>query len=100
MNNARKHNSPIIKNIMVEMDNDPWYVKLKRWFNLKMWLYKCISRKYWDKTYRHYIFKSKKDREDDEKRLYRSIETAIIRWNSHGNRTAGSLTREIMKIIK
>jgi len=32
--------------------------------------------------------------------LYSAIETAIIRWNIDGTKTAGELTREIMLIIK
>ena len=36
----------------------------------------------------------------DEKKLYSAIEAAIIRWTLDGTKTAGSLTREIMLIIK
>jgi hypothetical protein len=32
--------------------------------------------------------------------LYWKIENAIIRWNNDGTQTAGSLTREIMELIK
>jgi hypothetical protein len=32
--------------------------------------------------------------------LYSAIEAAIIRWNLDGTKTAGSLTREIMLLIK
>lgn len=35
-----------------------------------------------------------------EDELYSAIENAIIRWNIDGTKTAGSLTREIMLIIK
>jgi hypothetical protein len=35
-----------------------------------------------------------------EDKLYSAIETAIIRWNLNGTKTAGSLTREIMLLIK
>jgi hypothetical protein len=35
-----------------------------------------------------------------EDELYSAIELAIIRWTLDGTRTAGSLTREIMLIIK
>lgn len=34
------------------------------------------------------------------KELYPAIEAAIIRWNLDKTKTAGSLTREIMLIIK
>ena len=36
----------------------------------------------------------------DSKNLYQEIETAIIRWNNDGTKTAGFLTREIMDIIQ
>jgi hypothetical protein len=32
--------------------------------------------------------------------LYQQIENAIIKWSNDGTKTAGSLTREIMEIIK
>ena len=32
--------------------------------------------------------------------LYSQIETAIIRWNIDGTKTAGELTREIMEMLK
>jgi hypothetical protein len=32
--------------------------------------------------------------------LYSEIEHLIIKWNNDGTKTAGSLTREIMKLIK
>jgi hypothetical protein len=35
-----------------------------------------------------------------EDELYAAIEAAIIRWNLDGSKTAGSLTREIILIIK
>lgn len=92
--------SKVVEQLLEEMKNDPWHVKLKRWWNLKVWTYKCLSRKYWDKTYKHYIFKSKEQKQEEAKQLYRDIESAIIRWNIHGKRTAGSLTRQILKIIE
>jgi len=36
----------------------------------------------------------------DEKKLYSDIENAIIKWVIDGTKTAGSLTREIILIIK
>jgi hypothetical protein len=36
----------------------------------------------------------------DEKKLYSAIEATIMRWVLDGTKTAGSLTREIMLIIK
>ena len=37
---------------------------------------------------------------ESEKNLYSEIENLIIRWNNDGTKTAGSLTREIMNLIK
>ena len=36
----------------------------------------------------------------DKLSLYQQIEAAIIRWSNDGTKTAGSLTREIMELIK
>jgi hypothetical protein len=36
----------------------------------------------------------------DNMRLYSEIETLIIRWNIDGTKTAGTLTRQIMKLIE
>jgi hypothetical protein len=36
----------------------------------------------------------------DEDKVYNNIETAIIRWNIDGTKTAGDLTREIIAIFK
>jgi len=52
--------SDIIKRMMDEMDKDPWYIKLRRWWRIKIWIYTCLTRKYWDKSYSGYIFKKKK----------------------------------------
>ena len=37
---------------------------------------------------------------EEEKELYSEIENLIIVWNIDGTKTAGSLTRDIMKLIK
>jgi hypothetical protein len=37
---------------------------------------------------------------EDEKPLYSEIEHLIIQWNNDGTKTAGSLTRDIMKLIE
>jgi hypothetical protein len=55
----KEYNSPKINQLLEEMKTDPWYTKLKRWFRLQIWVYTCLTRKYWDKTYQHYIFKKK-----------------------------------------
>ena len=38
--------------------------------------------------------------DETNKELYSEIENLIIRWNNDGTKTAGSLTREIMNLIK
>ena len=48
-----------LQDMLNEMENDPWHVKLRRWCRLKIWVYKCRTRKYWDKTHQGYIFKKK-----------------------------------------
>jgi hypothetical protein len=37
--------------------------------------------------------------QEDQIKLYREIENAIIKWNNDGTKTAGTLTREIMQIL-
>jgi len=49
----------VLQRLIDEMEKDPWYVKLRRWWRVKIWVYKCRTRKYWDKTYQGYIFKKK-----------------------------------------
>ena len=51
--------SKVLQRLIDEMEKDPWYVKLRRWWRVKIWVYKCRTRKYWDKTYQGYIFKKK-----------------------------------------
>ncbi len=46
-----------VQEMLDQMEKDVWYVKLRRWYILKIWTYKCLSRKYWDKTHPNYIFK-------------------------------------------
>lgn len=36
------YSSDIIKKMFEEMENDPWYIKLKRWINLQLWILRCI----------------------------------------------------------
>ena len=54
----RNYKSPVVRRIMADMNNDPWYTKMKRWFRLKVWVYTCLTRKYWDKSFSGYIFKN------------------------------------------
>ena len=36
----------------------------------------------------------------DKRDLYKDIESAIINWSNDGTQTAGTLTREIMELIR
>ena len=56
----RKYRSPVVDRLFKEMENDPWYVKLKRWYMVEKWVLICRTRKFWDKSYQHYIFRKKK----------------------------------------
>lgn len=51
--------SKVIQQLLDEMKQDPWYIKLRRWFKVRQWVFVCLTRKYWDKTYSGYIFKRK-----------------------------------------
>lgn len=51
--------SPIVQKLLDEMEKDPWYVKLKRWYRIQKWVLICRTRKFWDKEYQHYIWKKK-----------------------------------------
>ena len=50
----------ILKDLTDEMKNDPWYVKLRRWWRLQRWVWMCQTRFIWDLTYEKNIFKWKK----------------------------------------
>ena len=60
----------------------------------------------WDKDGKHYkLVGDDEHKEWEEVRpsnetLYSEIEHLIIRWNIDGTKTAGSLTRDIMKLIE
>lgn len=88
---VRKCKSPVVERLFKEMENDPWYVKLKRWYVVEKWVLICRTRKFWDKTY---------VLEEHEDKLYSDIENLIIRWNNDGTKTAGELTRQIMGLLK
>lgn len=71
-----------IQKLLDEMEKDPWYVKLKRWWRLKIWTWTCLTRKYWDKSYSGYIFKRKKNTSNiDHKsiRLYNDIKIKRVK---------------------
>jgi hypothetical protein len=59
MSKLRGYRSPVLDRIIRQMEQDPWHVKLRRWWRLKVWVWMCLTRKYWDKEYQHYIFKKK-----------------------------------------
>ena len=48
MKPVRKIKSPKIQKLLDEMNNDPWYVKFRRWVKLKIWIIKCSLRKYYE----------------------------------------------------
>jgi hypothetical protein len=50
----------IIKQLTEEMKNDPWHVKLRRWFRLQRWVWMCRTRWIWDLDYEHNIFRKKR----------------------------------------
>lgn len=56
--------SKTVQRILDDMEKDPWYIKLKRWYRVEKWVLICRTRKYWDKDYQHYIFKSKNNERD------------------------------------
>lgn len=51
--------SKVAQRLLDEMEQDPWYIKLRRWYRVKLWVFICLTRKYWDKTYSGYVFKNK-----------------------------------------
>ena len=50
----------IIKQLTEEMKNDPWHVKLRRWWRLQRWVWMCRTRWIWDLDYEHNIFRKKR----------------------------------------
>lgn len=64
----------------------------------KIWNYPSQSEESKPKMPRVYEFLALVN--NYEKTLYSEIESLIIHWSNDGTQTAGSLTREIMKLIK
>ncbi len=62
--------SKTVERLLEKMKKDPWYIKLKRWIKIQIWVYVCLNRKYWDKDFSGYIFK---------KNNYDSFKTKIKR---------------------
>jgi hypothetical protein len=50
----------ILKQLVEEMRNDPWHVKLRRWWRLERWVWRCRTRWLWDLDYEHNIFRKKR----------------------------------------
>ena len=50
----------ILKQLVEEMRNDPWHVKLRRWWRLELWVWQCRTRWLWDLDYEHNIFRKKR----------------------------------------
>jgi hypothetical protein len=53
--------SPILDNMLKDMEKDPWHVKLKRWWRITIWIWVCRTRFIWDLDYQHNIFKKRKN---------------------------------------
>ena len=97
-----------------QIDNDGWTEEMeKRYWEAQDWINSLPSVSdsshithsifptdmfYDDEYYKSTYFPSIE--EENENRLYSDIEVSIIRWNIDGTKTAGSLTREILAIIK
>ncbi len=50
----------ILKQLVEEMRNDPWHVRLRRWWRLELWVWRCRTRWIWDLDYEHNIFRKKR----------------------------------------
>jgi hypothetical protein len=50
----------ILKQLVEEMRNDPWHVRLRRWWRLERWVWRCRTRWIWDLDYEHNIFRKKR----------------------------------------
>jgi hypothetical protein len=51
--------SKTLERILEEMKNDPWHVKLRRWWSLRLWVWTCRTRWIWDLSYERNIFRKK-----------------------------------------
>jgi hypothetical protein len=54
---ARKYTSEKLQKLQDEINSFSWYKKLSSDIKLQIWVWKCLSRKYWDKSFEHYIFR-------------------------------------------
>lgn len=51
--------SDLLKQILDEMAQQPWHVRFRRWCRMQYYVALCLTRKWWDKSYPHYVFKKK-----------------------------------------
>jgi hypothetical protein len=54
---VRKYTSKKLQKLQDEINSFSWYKKLISDIKLQIWVWKCLSRKYWDKSFEHYIFR-------------------------------------------
>ena len=47
--------SKILDEILDEYNKNPWWYKLRTELRLKIWVYRCMLRKYFDKEYILYM---------------------------------------------
>lgn len=52
----------ILKDLTNEIKNDPWHVKLRRWWKFKKWLWMCHTRFIWDLCYEKNLFRKFKSK--------------------------------------
>ena len=56
--------SKVVERLFEEMERDGWWRKFKRWVRLKIWVWMFLTRKYWDKSYEGYLFRSNKGKNE------------------------------------
>ena len=54
--------SKTLDRILKKMENDPWHVKLRRWWRVRLWVWTCRTRWIWDLEYERNIFRKKKNK--------------------------------------
>jgi len=48
-----------VERLLKEMENRPWHLKLRDWWNIKLWVWTCRTRFIWDLSYERNIFRKK-----------------------------------------
>jgi hypothetical protein len=51
-----------VDRLLKEMENDPWHIKLRRWWRVRLWVWTCRTRWIWDLEYERNIFRKNKKR--------------------------------------